>query len=224
MQDACGPCNMHDHTKHMNEWVVMIMQGTYGPFQPNMPVQVPLWLGMMLHRRSKCRIQPPDWMNKDNLTGEHLVSHVAMETCTCMGSAWYSVRNVRQTCSYVTSHLCLLICFPRAIGARTIYIHPHASTCCHTYSSGDMNTDCTSLCRDCGLMFHLSYNTTGQYRAIHWNGMMEAVPSAVHIQHVQMSCKQVCMHAATHHVHTDSDRHHEKHRGLLACCSVPRGH
>eukprot|EP00197_Chlamydomonas_leiostraca_P002388 CAMPEP_0202859202 /NCGR_PEP_ID=MMETSP1391-20130828/1423_1 /ASSEMBLY_ACC=CAM_ASM_000867 /TAXON_ID=1034604 /ORGANISM="Chlamydomonas leiostraca, Strain SAG 11-49" /LENGTH=226 /DNA_ID=CAMNT_0049538217 /DNA_START=974 /DNA_END=1654 /DNA_ORIENTATION=+ len=41
--------------------------GNYGPFQPNMPTHVPLWLAIMLLRRHKCRIQAPDWMLPDNL-------------------------------------------------------------------------------------------------------------------------------------------------------------
>lgn len=41
--------------------------GNYGPFQPNMPVNVPLWLSIMLAKRHKCRIQAPDWMHPDNL-------------------------------------------------------------------------------------------------------------------------------------------------------------
>jgi GINS complex subunit 2 len=26
-------------------------------------VKVPLWLGIAMKKRSKCRIQPPDWMS-----------------------------------------------------------------------------------------------------------------------------------------------------------------
>jgi hypothetical protein len=43
------------------------LQGTYGPFTPNMPVDVPLWLALALQRRRKCRILPPEWMNADVL-------------------------------------------------------------------------------------------------------------------------------------------------------------
>ncbi len=46
-----------------------LLQGTYGPFTPNMPVSVPLWLALALQRRKKCRILPPDWMNPDTLQG-----------------------------------------------------------------------------------------------------------------------------------------------------------
>eukprot|EP00798_Chlamydomonas_sp_ICE-L_P030621 gene30621-35632_t len=45
--------------------------GSYGPFQPNMPIEVPLWLALMLHRRKKCRIRSPEWMSTENL--EHVL-------------------------------------------------------------------------------------------------------------------------------------------------------
>jgi len=39
------------------------LQGDYGPFRPQIPVTVPLWLGIAMKKRSKCRIQPPSWMS-----------------------------------------------------------------------------------------------------------------------------------------------------------------
>jgi GINS complex subunit 2 len=42
--------------------------GDYGPFRPQIPVTVPLWLGIAMKKRSKCRIQPPDWMSVERLT------------------------------------------------------------------------------------------------------------------------------------------------------------
>ena len=45
------------------------MQADYGPFQPNRPVEVPLWMAMALHKRKKCRILPPGWMDIDSLKG-----------------------------------------------------------------------------------------------------------------------------------------------------------
>ena len=48
----------------------VLVQGDYGPFQPSFPVKVPLWLAVMLHKRKKCRIAPPDWMQSDHLQGE----------------------------------------------------------------------------------------------------------------------------------------------------------
>ncbi|KAK9865039.1 hypothetical protein WJX84_004805 [Apatococcus fuscideae] len=43
--------------------------GDYGPFQPNFPMEVPLWLALYLHRHKKCRIEAPDWMSIDSLQG-----------------------------------------------------------------------------------------------------------------------------------------------------------
>lgn len=48
----------------------MRVQGDYGPFQPNRPLEVPLWMAMALHKRKKCRIQPPGWMDVDHLKGD----------------------------------------------------------------------------------------------------------------------------------------------------------
>ncbi|KAG0581996.1 hypothetical protein KC19_3G025900 [Ceratodon purpureus] len=45
-----------------------ILQGDYGPFRPQIPVTVPLWLGIAMKKRSKCRIQPPDWMSVERLS------------------------------------------------------------------------------------------------------------------------------------------------------------
>ena len=43
--------------------VCACMQGEFGPFNPSMHSQVPLWLAVSLKQRQKCRIQPPDWLN-----------------------------------------------------------------------------------------------------------------------------------------------------------------
>ena len=40
-----------------------------------MPVEVPLWMAMALHKRRKCHIQPPAWMDIDNLK-RALLKHV----------------------------------------------------------------------------------------------------------------------------------------------------
>jgi hypothetical protein len=37
---------------------------------------VPLWLALALHKRKKCRIQPPAWMSVENLKG-------APRACCC---------------------------------------------------------------------------------------------------------------------------------------------
>ena len=37
-------------------------QGDYGPFNPLVSVGVPLWLGVNLKQRQKCRIEAPEWL------------------------------------------------------------------------------------------------------------------------------------------------------------------
>ncbi|XP_041977198.1 probable DNA replication complex GINS protein PSF2 [Aricia agestis] len=37
--------------------------GEYGPFRAGLPLNVPLWLGVMLKQKQKCRIVPPEWMD-----------------------------------------------------------------------------------------------------------------------------------------------------------------
>ncbi|KAH9533605.1 hypothetical protein CY35_18G061300 [Sphagnum magellanicum] len=46
---------------------VQLICGDFGPFYPQIPVKVPLWLGIAMKKRSKCRIQPPDWMSVERL-------------------------------------------------------------------------------------------------------------------------------------------------------------
>ena len=42
---------------------VKLTQGTFGPFEANIPVAVPLWLAVFLKKRHKCRVIPPEWMD-----------------------------------------------------------------------------------------------------------------------------------------------------------------
>lgn len=42
---------------------VPIPQGEFGPFNPSMQTQVPLWLAVNLRQRQKCHIVPPQWLN-----------------------------------------------------------------------------------------------------------------------------------------------------------------
>ncbi|DBA85871.1 hypothetical protein WJX77_008571 [Trebouxia sp. C0004] len=41
--------------------------GEWGPFRPNFPVEVPLWLALALQKKKCCRIQIPAWMHVQNL-------------------------------------------------------------------------------------------------------------------------------------------------------------
>lgn len=42
--------------------------GDFGPFFPQIPTKVPLWLAVALKKRGKCTIRTPDWMTVDRLT------------------------------------------------------------------------------------------------------------------------------------------------------------
>ncbi|EIE21712.1 GINS complex, Psf2 component [Coccomyxa subellipsoidea C-169] len=41
--------------------------GAFGPFKPNIPVEVPIWLAVALQKRNNCRILQPDWLNTETL-------------------------------------------------------------------------------------------------------------------------------------------------------------
>jgi len=45
----------------------LFISGEFGPFFPNKPVIVPLWLALYLRVRNKCRISPPDFLDSDNI-------------------------------------------------------------------------------------------------------------------------------------------------------------
>ena len=40
------------------------LQGDFGPFMPSVPAQVPLFIALQLRQSGKCRIQPPEWLEK----------------------------------------------------------------------------------------------------------------------------------------------------------------
>lgn len=44
------------------------VQGDLGPFNPGLPVDVPVWLALNLKQRQKCRIVPPEWMDVGQAT------------------------------------------------------------------------------------------------------------------------------------------------------------
>ena len=46
---------------------LMFISGTFGPFTPQRPAEVPIWLALYLKKRRKCRIQPPTWLDHEVL-------------------------------------------------------------------------------------------------------------------------------------------------------------
>lgn len=39
------------------------LQGAFGPFRPQIQATVPIWLAVLLKKRGKCSVQPPEWMS-----------------------------------------------------------------------------------------------------------------------------------------------------------------
>uniref|UniRef100_A0A6J0UTW1 GINS complex subunit 2 n=1 Tax=Pogona vitticeps TaxID=103695 RepID=A0A6J0UTW1_9SAUR len=46
---------------------IYLIGGDLGPFNPGLPVEVPLWLAISLKQRQKCRLMPPEWMDIEKL-------------------------------------------------------------------------------------------------------------------------------------------------------------
>ncbi|CAB1450878.1 unnamed protein product [Pleuronectes platessa] len=46
---------------------IYLIGGDLGPFNPGLPVEVPVWLALNLKQRQKCRIVPPEWMDVEKL-------------------------------------------------------------------------------------------------------------------------------------------------------------
>ncbi|CAH0406261.1 unnamed protein product [Chilo suppressalis] len=46
---------------------IYLICGEFGPFRAGLPLNVPLWLAIMLKQKQKCRIVPPEWMDIDVL-------------------------------------------------------------------------------------------------------------------------------------------------------------
>ncbi|XP_059988490.1 DNA replication complex GINS protein PSF2 isoform X2 [Lagenorhynchus albirostris] len=67
---------------------IYLIGGDLGPFNPGLPVQVPLWLAINLKQRQKCRLLPPEWMDVEKL--EEIRDHERKEeTFTPMPSLHY---------------------------------------------------------------------------------------------------------------------------------------
>jgi len=44
-----------------------LISGSFGPFYPQAPVEVPLWMAVELRKQNRCQIQCPPWMEVDRL-------------------------------------------------------------------------------------------------------------------------------------------------------------
>uniref|UniRef100_A0A194ALK1 DNA replication complex GINS protein PSF2 n=1 Tax=Pinctada fucata TaxID=50426 RepID=A0A194ALK1_PINFU len=47
--------------------MLYLIGGDVGPFNPGLPVKVPLWMAVNLKQGQKCRVIPPDWMDTEKL-------------------------------------------------------------------------------------------------------------------------------------------------------------
>ncbi|TYJ55890.1 DNA replication complex GINS protein PSF2 [Cryptococcus floricola] len=52
---------------------VRLVSGIYGPFHPPSAARVPIWLGLSLKKKRKCRIVPPEWLSVGKSTVENLL-------------------------------------------------------------------------------------------------------------------------------------------------------
>lgn len=43
---------------------IWLITGDMGPFKAGIPCKVPLWLALHLRAQNKCKVKPPEWMNK----------------------------------------------------------------------------------------------------------------------------------------------------------------
>lgn len=67
---------------------IYLIGGELGPFDPGLPVDVPLWLAVSLKQRQKCRLLPPPWMDIEKL--EKIRDHERKEeTFTPVPSPYY---------------------------------------------------------------------------------------------------------------------------------------
>lgn len=50
---------------NFNSKSISLMRGEIGPFRSGQPIDVPLWVGIILKQKNKCKIECPFWMDVD---------------------------------------------------------------------------------------------------------------------------------------------------------------
>ncbi|NWH86253.1 PSF2 protein, partial [Aegithalos caudatus] len=89
-----------------------VFQGDLGPFNPGLPVEVPVWLAINLKQRQKCRLIPPEWMDVGKL--EEIRDQERKEdTFTPMPSPYY-MELTKLLLNYASDNI------PRADKIRTL--------------------------------------------------------------------------------------------------------
>ena len=44
---------------------IHLISGDFGPFKPQKPVEVPVWLALELKKKAMCDIQTPNWLDEE---------------------------------------------------------------------------------------------------------------------------------------------------------------
>lgn len=58
-------------------------QGDFGPFFPQIPAKVPLWLAVALKKRGKCAIRRPEWMSIGEFMSINVLEHFSLVFSFC---------------------------------------------------------------------------------------------------------------------------------------------
>ncbi|NWI03846.1 PSF2 protein, partial [Thryothorus ludovicianus] len=91
---------------------IHLIGGDLGPFNPGLPVEVPVWLAINLKQRQKCRLIPPEWMDVGKL--EEIRDQERKEdTFTPMPSPYY-MELTKLLLNYASDNI------PRADEIRTL--------------------------------------------------------------------------------------------------------
>ncbi|KIZ02764.1 DNA replication complex GINS protein PSF2 [Monoraphidium neglectum] len=109
--------------RHSANGMLSCVGGDYGPFRPNMPVEVPIWLALQLHKRGKCRIIPPQFLDiprlqalitaeQSDLDSFQPVPFYFMEVCCLLfesakdafGDSFFQVRDLLQQFVNIRRH------------------------------------------------------------------------------------------------------------------------
>lgn len=104
---------------------VKLIGGTYGPFYPRKEESVPLWLAIILKKKLKCNIVPPEWLTVRSLqvardserTTEKLCElgfhffPIAYQLLSVAPDGNITQRNTTYTYFYVLLHLFVIVLF-----------------------------------------------------------------------------------------------------------------
>ena len=86
---------------------ICAVQGEWGPFRPNFPVEVPLWLALALQKKRCCRIQIPAWMKVEHLEGDHCLQlqYTAASLHVHLSASPHTTQHPLQHAGHLSSNL-----------------------------------------------------------------------------------------------------------------------